>query len=49
MTSPKYLSEAETQYYRNCKWKRDISILNRRSVYIIDYKEIADKTDPHKL
>jgi transcription initiation factor TFIIIB Brf1 subunit/transcription initiation factor TFIIB len=29
MTSAKYLLEAETQYYRNCKWKRNISVLNR--------------------
>jgi len=29
MTSTKYLSEAETQYSRNCKWKRNISVLNR--------------------
>ena len=29
MTSAKYLSEAETQYYRNCKGKRNISVLNR--------------------
>jgi hypothetical protein len=27
MTSAKYLSEAEKQYYRNCKGKRNISVL----------------------
>ena len=25
----KYISEAETQNYRNCKWKSNISVLNR--------------------
>jgi hypothetical protein len=29
MTPAKYGTEAVTQYYRNCKWKRDISVLNR--------------------